>query len=261
MAVHVPPSVTAKAFSCPHCGAYTSQFWYEVWLRELSDHAPNLLGDEDEHYFRSAYTDLPDDIRRDMIARINVHRTGLIILEERTSKSSELQASNLHLSKCLHCKKVAAWVRDRLVFPDSREGALPNQDLPEDIIRDFEEARSVVNVSPRGAAALLRLCVQKLCIHLLGSESSDINKDIGLLVKRGLNPLVQKALDTVRVVGNESVHPGTMDLKDDRATALLLFNLVNSIAEQLISHPKEVERIYSTLPPGKLQGIENRDKP
>jgi len=50
----------------------------------------------------------------------------------------------------------------------------------------------------------------------LGESGKDINADIGNLVKKGLSPLVQKALDTVRVVGNECVHPGTMDLKDDR---------------------------------------------
>jgi hypothetical protein len=28
-----------------------------------------------------------------------------------------------------------------------------------------------------------------------------------------VNPLVQKSLDVVRVIGNEAVHPGVMDLK------------------------------------------------
>jgi len=35
--------------------------------------------------------------------------------------------------------------------------------------------------------------------------------------------MILQSLDIVRVIGNESVHPGVIDLKDDRHTALRLF--------------------------------------
>ena len=107
-------------------------------------------------------------------------------------------------------------------FPGIKSGVLPNRDLPDDILRDFEEAREIANSSPRGAAALLRLCVQKLCTHL-AEKGKNINDDIASLVRKGLNPKIQQSLDIVRVIGNEAVHPGELDLKDDRETALLLF--------------------------------------
>jgi hypothetical protein len=255
------PQISKAAFSCPHCGAYTSQYWYHLWAQAIEgdDPVPNLVGDSDRRFFANNL-DVPVEIRTHMLDRVKRHEEGLVLLEERTSKCFSLQAENLHLSKCHHCSKIAVWVRSRMIFPERKAMITPNQDLPEEVVRDFEEAREIVNASPRGAAALLRLCIQKLCIHLLGSDSKDINTDIGTLVKRGLLPTVQEALDIVRVIGNESVHPGTMDLKDDRETAIALFNLVNSIAEQLITHPTEVKRIYSTLPAGKLKGIEDRDK-
>ena len=106
---------------------------------------------------------------------------------------------------------------------------------------------------------MLRLAIQKLCIDL-GEKGKDLNEGIGNLVKKGLPSLVQKSLDAVRVIGNEAVHPGTLDLKDDRDTATTLFKLVNIIAEQMISNQKHVDEIYSKLPEGKRQAIEERDK-
>jgi hypothetical protein len=145
------------------------------------------------------------------------------------------------------------------VFPLQREGAAPNTDLPIDIARDFEEARSILNGSPRGAAALLRLCVQKLCAFL-GEKGKNIDDDIASLVAKGLNPLVQRSLDVVRVVGNEAVHPGSLDLRDDRGTALQLLSLVNLIAEQMITNPKAIQAMYEKLPEGKRTAIEQRNE-
>ena len=68
------------------------------------------------------------------------------------------------------------------------------------------------------------------------------------MVRKGLSPVVQQALDAVRVVGNEAVHPGALDLRDDRDTAGRLFELVNIIAEQMISNPKHVRELYKKLP-------------
>ena len=105
---------------------------------------------------------------------------------------------------------------------------------------------------------MLRLAIQTLCGHL-GESGKNINSDIASLVKKGLSPVIQKSLDVVRVIGNEAVHPGTLDLKDDRDTASKLFRLVNLIAEQMISHPKHVHAMYEELPESKKNEIEKRD--
>ena len=113
--------------------------------------------------------------------------------------------------------------------------------------------------SPRGAAALLRLSIQMLCKEL-GESGKKLDDAIANLVKKGLSPIVQKSLDIVRVIGNEAVHPGTIDLNDNKDTARELFSLVNLIAEQMISIPKKVDSLYEKLPPEKRTAIEERDK-
>jgi hypothetical protein len=50
-----------------------------------------------------------------------------------------------------------------------------------------------------------------------------------------------------------------MDLRDDQATALKLFGLVNMIVERMISHPKQVLAVYELLPPEKRDAIDKRN--
>lgn len=160
---------------------------------------------------------------------------------------------------CDACQQETVFVGRRMVWPIATEAPPPSVDLPVSLHRDYEEAAAIHKLSPRGAAALLRLLIQKLCVEL-GSRESDINSAIARFVSDGrINPAIQKALDAVRVIGNESVHPGTMDLRDDAATVRSMFGLVNFIVEKMISEPKEIDAIYNSLPPRKLDGIAKRD--
>lgn len=185
--------------------------------------------------------------------------TGRPFMEE--SKDSPYNppiVHNLNFSYCYNCKKIAIWVHDQLVYPSAKIDIEPNQDHSEPVRQLFDEARTIVNDSPKGAAALLRLCIQHLCIAL-GESGKNLDDDIASLVKKGLNPVVQQSLDIVRVIGNESVHPGEIDLNDDRDMAVKLFGLVNLIAQQMITHPREVQELYNALPNSKLEGIAKRD--
>ncbi len=146
-----------------------------------------------------------------------------------------------------------------MVYPLTGNVEMANPDLPENIKNDYNEAKDIVNISPRGAAALLRLAVQKLCIHL-GEKGKNINDDIESLVKKGLPKTMQQALDSVRVVGNNAVHPGTIDLNDKIEIAYALFGFVNVICEVLISQPKKIQEFYEkNIPEGIRNGIEKRD--
>lgn len=163
-------------------------------------------------------------------------------------------------SRCSHCLKRTYWFVDKMIIPFGTTAPIPHVDMPETIIDDYNEARNIVNLSPRGAAALLRLSLQKLMVEL-GESGKDINKDIGSLVKKGLPEEIQQALDILRVIGNESVHPGELDLRDDQETALQLFELINFIVEERISRKKRISSLFSDLPESKRKGIQDRDKP
>ncbi len=159
---------------------------------------------------------------------------------------------------CENCQYWSVWSGIRMVYPSARSAPRHNPDLPADAIDDYEEAASIVANSPRGASALLRLVVQKLC-KALGEPGKNINDDIAALVKKGLSPLIQQALDVVRVIGNNAVHPGELDLKDDPETALKLFGLVNLITDAMVSQPKQISALFDSLPHAAKAGIKKRD--
>lgn len=171
---------------------------------------------------------------------------------------TQREDNRFRVSYCEHCDFPTIWLGESIIFPLNLSAETPNSDLPEEVVQDYDEARAILNLSPRGAAALLRLAIQKLCAHL-GQPGKNINSDIKALVLAGLPPKVQEALDSVRVIGNEAVHPGTIDLNDDRNTANQLFKLVNFIAQKMITEPREIDEIYNSLPADKLKGIQDRD--
>lgn len=166
---------------------------------------------------------------------------------------------NYHVSKCRQCKQYAIWLNNKMIIPNNSAVPLPNSDLPADVKRDYLEAASILSKSPRGAAALLRLCVQRICIEL-GEKGENLNHDIGALVARGLPENTRKAMDTLRVTGNNSVHPGVIDLNDNPEIAVKLFALVNFIADKMITEPKEIDVFYnSVIPQSNKDAIAKRD--
>jgi len=162
------------------------------------------------------------------------------------------------ISKCEKCGFRLVWFGDVIVYPRSNSAEQPHPDLPTPSRDTFLEAGNVLDASPRAAAALLRLALEELCVHL--GKKGDLNTMIGHLVQEGLRPQVQQALDVVRVSGNKAVHPGTIDPGDGRDQALAMFDLINDIAEELIARPKHVGAMYDHLPESIRGEIEKRDK-
>ncbi|WP_218836926.1 DUF4145 domain-containing protein [Hydrotalea sp. AMD] len=145
-----------------------------------------------------------------------------------------------------------------MVYPLTGNVEMANPDLPADIMNDYNEAKDIVNISPRGSAALLRLAVQKLCVHL-GEKGKNINDDIASLVKKGMPVQLQQALDSVRVIGNHAVHPGVIDLDDKPETAYALFSFVNIICDFFITQPKKINEVFINLPQKDKDNIAKRD--
>jgi hypothetical protein len=170
---------------------------------------------------------------------------------------------------CQGCGKYSLWVPENavdtdpfselsmlysLAYPNVSTAPLAEADMPSEIKIDYDEARKIFNQSPRAAAALLRLCVQKLCQKLLQKEGK-IHNQIGELVDLGFPKRALEAFDTIRIFGNESVHPGTVNLTEEPEVALSLFKILNMAVRYCITEEKELQAIRALTPPGKRREI------
>lgn len=225
---YFPPKHATGQFHCPHCGVFAKQKWAHL----------NSVGDNYTAYSGGS------PYRKSEIYGLSEERRSL--------------PKNWTISFCEHCGSFAIWLNTAMIYPKKIIVEKPNSDLSEEIQKDYLEAANIFNDSPRSSAALLRLALQKLCKDL-GEKGDNINDDIGNLVKKGLNPLVQKSLDALRITGNNSVHPGAINLQEESEKVIKLFELLNFIAEKMISEPKEIGSFYEALPDGAKEAVTKRD--
>ena len=136
---------------------------------------------------------------------------------------------------------------------------MPHPDLPDDLKQDYLEARDIVARSPRGASALLRHVIDNLVTNLGGTGENIFERIGSLVAKKKVDPRVQKSLDSVRIVANDALHPGELNVKDTPELANALFGLVNLIVQEAITRDKEIDAFYSLLPETKLAAIAKRD--
>lgn len=163
------------------------------------------------------------------------------------------------VSVCASCLEATLWHKGVPFFPRKSAMPPPVDDMPNAVKQIYEEAAEVQPTSPRAAAAFLRLALQLLCKEL-GKKGENINDDIAALVADGMSPKIQQAMDILRVIGNNAVHPGQIDIADDERVCIELFRLINVIVETMITHPKTIDALYMGLPKSNLDAIEKRNE-
>lgn len=134
----------------------------------------------------------------------------------------------------------------------------PHENMPTVVTKIFNEARMVFNNSPRASAALLRLALQTLFKHF-NLPGKSINETISNLVQsQQLSKKTIQACDSIRVIGNNNVHPGEINLTEDPKITLSLFHLLNYIIDDIEGFQK-TQKIYDNLPEEAKKAIKNRD--
>lgn len=231
------PKFNESPFTCPHCQAIAQmEFFIPSKIRSF--------------IFNNLYY-----IEQDRNVFLTESASNRINNIRELAKSYETYANTFCV--CQNCYKISIWVDEKIVYPKPRLTPLPNEDLPDKIKADYEEASAIVQDSPRGACALLRLALEKLMKHL---DKDNKNKTLNDAIKNFIekekpDETLQKALDSVRVIGNNAVHPKELDISDNREIAIILFEIINHIAEKTLSSVKQIDKIYNLLPENAKKDI------
>lgn len=241
------PKYNSDKFQCPHCNVASQQKWFDVG--SASNAASSIL----KHVFYDYRTHIRD-FKQEAISDFIVE-----VESANNRHMSEFVPNGFSVATCSTCGEITLWVRREMVYPKQTSVAPPNKDMEQEIQDLYLEASTIVVDSPKGATALLRLALQ-LLLKQLGKSGKNINNDIKELVAEGLSSRIQQALDLLRVVGNNAVHPGQINLDDGKDIALKLFHVLNFIADEMITKPKELELLYADVVPDEtIQHINERD--
>lgn len=254
-----PPSFGEIRFSCPHCGALAHQYWSTLYAKALDkDQIPPRYNLELVTEARANEANKPEGERSSdwkILDEFIRSTTGELFKSAFRSDPFSYLIYNLEISTCDSCSEVAVWMNERMVYPPSSPAGLASDDMPDRVKALFDEAGAVFSTSPRASAALLRLALQHLLIEL-GGKGKDINADINQLVESGLHSETAKIMHSLRIVGNESVHPGVISVDDEPYIAEGLFDLLNQIVDQLITRPKRRQELWERLPAAKREQVE-----
>ncbi|MFM2112511.1 MAG: hypothetical protein RLZZ271_1171 [Pseudomonadota bacterium] len=241
------PKFKSEKFQCPSCGIASQHTWFD---NDSAAAAANKI-------INNTYLDYRTNIRdyqQEAIAKFIQFVSSANI-----RSMSSLIPKGFSVATCSACHEPSLWINRELVYPRKPALPAPNSDLNDEIKSLYVEASSIFVDSPKGATALLRLSLQ-LLLKDLGKTGKNINNDIKELVEAGLSPKIQQALDLLRVVGNNAVHPGQIDLNDDKEVAMKMFHVLNFVADELITKPKELDLLYAAVVPEETKGhIKQRD--
>ena len=58
---------------------------------------------------------------------------------------------------------------------------------------------------------------------------------------------IKEAFENVRLAGNEALHTGEINLTDNRKNARLLFDMINIIADDLITKKRKIKELRKTV--------------
>ncbi len=137
-----------------------------------------------------------------------------------------------------------------MIYPRKANVPEPIEGMPEEVKEDYIEASKIVNDSPRSACALLQVALEKL-MNELGYKNGKLYEKINKFVGEDRGSDLEHSLTIVRVIGNDSVHSGVLDIKDNKPIAVALFNILNYIVEDTITKRRKIDEIYNIIPDSK----------
>lgn len=134
------------------------------------------------------------------------------------------------------------------LIPQSNAKIFPDY-VPKAIISDYEEACSILNLSPKASATLSRRCLQGMIRNFWGVKKGRLIDEIEG-IKDKVDPLTWKSIDGVRKIGNIGAHmEKDIDLivDVDPKEAGILIQLIEQLVEDWYVTKHEREKRLNSI--------------
>lgn len=141
-----------------------------------------------------------------------------------------------------HIWERGAVIKEWRLIPESKSKIYPDY-IPIALRQDYEEAISIVELSPKASATLSRRCLQGMIRDFWGVKKGRLVDEI-MAIEEKVDPLTWKSIDAIRKVGNIGAHmEKDIDLIIDvePKEAHLLVQLIEMLFDEWYVHRFERE--------------------
>lgn len=141
---------------------------------------------------------------------------------------------------------------DEFLFPKSCYRIIANE-VPENYRIDFEEASSVLNLSPKASAALSRRLLQKILRWKLNISKSFLSAEIDEFMKiKDVPSYLIESVDAIRNIGNFAAHPlkdtNTGEIVDvEPGEADWLLDVIEALFDYIFIQPEKLKQMKDKL--------------
>ena len=121
--------------------------------------------------------------------------------------------------------------------------------IPESILQDYEEACSIVHLSPKASATLSRRCLQGMIHDFWDIKLKNLNQEITAL-KDKIQPDLWSSIDALRQLGNIGAHmeKDTDVIVDiDCNEAETLIKLIELLMKEWYINREERKKLFSDI--------------
>lgn len=208
------PAFEQNAFACPHCESVCNMDWGGISMdtrhspSEEDQDALSLSLENSHTFFQQGYS---------------------------FYYGKPVGSGDWFCAVCESCGGVSFWKDRTIMWPIGFSAPQASEDMPDNVAEIYNEARKVVEISPRSASALLRLALERLCERLKYKRKKLYDSIEAMKNDNMFSSATIDAFHLVRKIGNSQVHVGKIDLSEDPNLALALFELMNMIIDDTIT--------------------------
>lgn len=167
-----------------------------------------------------------------------------LLIQKPANPRAPIPVQGAFFQLCSHCRQLSLWSQEELIRPLPNPPGPPPLDEAPRAVRDLHlEARAICQASPRGAAALLRLALDKLLVEL-GYSSGGLADRLKEARDGGtLSPQIYDAALAVKLLGDNGVHPGEIDLHELPTSAASMMEFLNLVVEETIIRERRIAAV------------------